>query len=181
MECTEPDEATCNQTVHVKLESEVERLTNEVHRLQNQMGIDDMSHDELEEIQRILLESDAEDVVEVSAPDAVPNYVALIQVKQEIDVVDAQDDYNLNYDGSSIEGELGVSGSENHDANVSSTAEQPSQSVEVDGATNNVSSDDIVQTNSQSFDAILTPRTPALIQQVLKMPIACQHNKNRLK
>lgn len=57
----EPNEATCNATVHVKLESEVERLQNEMNRLRQQMGIDDLDPNQLEEIQIALLDDDDDD------------------------------------------------------------------------------------------------------------------------
>lgn len=126
----EPDDATCNATVHVKLEFEVERLTNEVRRLQNQMAVEDLDHDELEDIQRIMLDSDDEDAVELLIP-------APIKIKTE--PIDDENDLNLHFDGSSYDENANPHEHEEQATNVGSTLIQPSQSNEPNAAENNIS------------------------------------------
>lgn len=149
----EPDAATCNQTVYVKLESEVERLTNEVHRLKNRMGIDDFNHDELEDIQRIMLESDDEDDAELLMPVPIG-----ANFKTEPD-----NDFTLQFDGiSSFDGESDGNHNEQQHTNVSSSS---SSLLQINGAKNNVASTSAQQQtvdtnghqNSVSSDAIAGP------------------------
>lgn len=143
----EPDDATCNATVHVKLEFEVERLTNEVHRLQNQMSVDNLDHDELEEIQRIILESDDEDVVELLMP--IPK-IKTEQVEEE--------DFDLHFDGTSIDSNENSNGQQA--TNVNSISTQSSQSIQLnentvvdDGHTPNQSTTANANGNYVSSDA----------------------------
>lgn len=47
----DPDEETCNQTVHVKLEHEVGRLQNRIAHLENQMVVANLDPNELRDLQ----------------------------------------------------------------------------------------------------------------------------------
>lgn len=146
----EPDEATCNQTVHVKLESEVERLTSEVRRLKDQMAIDDLEHDELEDIQRIMLESDDdEDYADIMVP--VP---MISNIKTEPD-----DDFTLQFDGgSSFGGESDGNGNEQQQTNASSPS---TQLVQIDGAEKNVASTSSQSALQQTVDNNVSSNTIA--------------------
>lgn len=112
------DERTCNETVHVKLEQEVERLRNEIHLLQNQMGVDDMDQDEIEDVQRILLDSDDEDV------DLVLDMPAPISVKQE---------NHTTYNDDGID--FGSTNIDNEQHDETSTQSQASQQVNDNAST----------------------------------------------
>lgn len=90
----------------MKLENEVESLQNEVRRLRNQMAIDDMTHDELDDIQRILLESDDEDVDESSVQDSI-----------QAENGDGAQENTLRMDGSSIDNEPDVNSNEEEETN----------------------------------------------------------------
>lgn len=60
----EPDEETCNQIVHVKLEREVGRLQQKIAHLEGQMAVADLDPDELEDLQESVM--DVDDEIEMS-------------------------------------------------------------------------------------------------------------------
>lgn len=59
----EPPEESCNQTVHVKLEKEVDRLQLQVQKLQGQLGINNLDPIVLDDLQMEILDEDDDDAV----------------------------------------------------------------------------------------------------------------------
>lgn len=65
----EPDELTCYQTVHVKLEQEVHRLQQKVAHLEGQMAVADLDPNDLQDLQETIM--DVDDEIEMALPDQV--------------------------------------------------------------------------------------------------------------
>lgn len=73
---SDPDEETCNQTVHVKLENQVGRLQNRIAHLENQMVVANLDPNELRDLQEIVLDDEDEIQFECVLPKP-------IEIKQE--------------------------------------------------------------------------------------------------
>lgn len=58
----DPDEETCNQTVHIKFENEVGRLQNRIAHLENQMITADLDPNELRDLQEMVLDDDDDEI-----------------------------------------------------------------------------------------------------------------------
>lgn len=90
----DPDEATCNQTVHVKLEFQVGRLQNRIAHLENQMTIANLDPDELSDLQEIVLDDDDDEEIQLVMP--VP-----VKIKTEANENDASEfNGTIDWDGS---------------------------------------------------------------------------------
>lgn len=91
----DPDEQTCNQTVHVKLEQEVERLQETVERLQAQMAVADLDEGELHDLQETVM--DVDDEIEIAGNVDGDNEPTVRQKDNSIEEIDS----SLRYDSDS--------------------------------------------------------------------------------
>lgn len=122
----EPPEESCNQTVHVKLEREVDSLQQEVRRLQGQIGINDLEPNVLEDLQMTVLddEEDEDEVYDFSwAPD-VP--IPKPDIKQE-PLHDADDSFDFVYEQQSENEEEQNVSVQNMNVSASSTSNTDGQ------------------------------------------------------
>lgn len=143
----DPDEETCNQTVHVKLEYEVGRLQNRIAHLENQMSTADLDPNELRDLQEIVLDGDDDDEIQFECvmPDPV-------EIKKET-FGDASE-----FNGSSEWSHSFVNGTDNNNLESDEASNDEESSTTSDQNTSYVNNNDVpaVQNDNVVVSSVVT-------------------------